>query len=58
MTKNMAFFKIVPVALDLDKVECEGGEAKASEVSSDGLLEVEVKALKKDVALRLKFVLN
>lgn len=48
----------VPVALDLDKVECEGGEAKASEVSSDGLLEVEVKALKKDVALRLKFVLN
>ena len=54
----MAFFKIVPVALDLDKVECEGGEAKDSEVSSDGLLEVEVKALKKDVALRLKFVLN
>ena len=45
----------VPVVLDLEKVECEGGEAKASDIGADGLLEVEVNAKKKDVDLRLIF---
>lgn len=53
-TKEIYSFH-VPVVLDLGKVECEGGEAKASDIGSDGLLEVEVSAQKKDVDLRLKF---
>ena len=45
----------VPDGFELRKVECEGGEAKAKDVGDDRLLEIQVKALKKDVALKLSF---
>ena len=45
----------VPEGYKLEKVECEGGEAKASEVGSNKLLEVDICAKKKDVVLKLIF---
>ncbi len=52
-SETYSFF--VPEGYKFEKAECEGGEAKASEVGSNGLLEIEVSAKKKDVDLRLKF---
>ena len=52
-SETYSFF--VPEGYKFEKAECEGEEAKASEVGSDGLLEIEVSAKKKDVDLRLKF---
>ncbi|MBR4466609.1 alpha-galactosidase [bacterium] len=45
----------VPEGYKFDKAECEGGEAKVIEGNSDRLLEIEVSAKKKDIALNLKF---
>ena len=45
----------VPNGFELKKIECEGGEAKGKDIGSDRLLDVEVKAQKKNVSLRLSF---
>lgn len=45
----------VPEGYKFDKAECEGGEVKVIEGNSDRLLEIEVSAKKKDIALNLKF---
>ena len=45
----------IPTGFELKKVECEGGEAKAKDIGTDRVLDVEVKAQRKEVELRLNF---